>query len=507
MAKRIIYYYIYNLLSVMKSILLYVFIISMIGSSVLLFISYQVYSDQGVETIYVNSRPNNDLLTTEEIVDMYSHQDVLDLLSRVDLNEIEGYTVTNSLTNMLLLEDYDFDFELDSSMLEMSQEELEAKKPKQFLGMMTPIIFDNEYHFTSGDHEIVEGTFLNKESKQNGIIISKSVAEANDIKIGDVYYENTSVNLYNRLTGNANKSDEELADEYLIPLEVVGIYENKSSNKKTEDYEYGETFYITDEKLEEIGTTHKYLDRAIDYLDDQELRTKYSMLDYLVADIEEENNEYFGSIYLRVMVACSDLVCAEKYEDVFKKFNIEKEFDQSFDVINSTKFIEAADEPMLRFRNITIFAVIGFALFGIIAIAIQTILQFYERNQEFITLSSSGLKKSAIFQQLIVEDLIKVIIGIIPSIFIVKKLSEWIAGILAILREMSLNQSTTTIDRIFAEITGIQDYSGIETITIEVAEISLLLPILFAIFMTVVAVFIVKMIIFKRYNKNQKDFE
>lgn len=239
--------------------------------------------------------------------------------------------------------------------------------------------------FTDGAKKIVDGTMVTGDAKEDEIVISESLAEDNDIEVGD------TLEFY-------LPSD----DDTTYTFTVMGIFEEVSSDNSSNFMEMN--------ALNGSNQIYANISTVQDVLDDQgEDDTK------LVA-----NNGLNAEFYL---YSNDDL---DKFEDEVQ----EKGLSSYYSVTTNEEEINQQLEPIQNIVSFSIQFLIVILIIGVVVLTIINFLNIRDRKYEIGVLRAIGMSKVKVSSQLILEiffvAIISLVIGTTSGVLLVQPVTDTI---------------------------------------------------------------------------------
>jgi len=237
--------------------------------------------------------------------------------------------------------------------------------------------------FSEGNKKIVSGKMITKSSSDNEIVISKSLANKNNLKVGDEIEFNLP-----------NNDDEKLK------FKIVGIYSNTSEKNSNN--------FIEINALNEANQIYTNLS-SIESILSKQSDTSDKLID---------NNGLDVKIYLNKK---SDL-------SKFKKEVKQKGLSSYYKITTNKNQIKESLKPIENISKFSINFLIVVLVLGVIILSVINILNIRDRKYEIGVLRAIGMSKQKITLQFIYETLIislfSLVIGTCIGLTIMKPITN-----------------------------------------------------------------------------------
>ncbi|SFL38270.1 putative ABC transport system permease protein [Gracilibacillus orientalis] len=237
-----------------------------------------------------------------------------------------------------------------------------------------------------GKSNLVEGRVFTEEEIENGTpvaIISKKLAEKNNIQVGD------TLSLMNQIYEFSESGEEEITDSRDVPLEVVGIFEPQTVNTDSENQEQAD--FMDMELQNTIYVANEIVSQEI----------KYSVGD------QAEYEDYFIPAF--VLNKPED---AEAFEE-----EVTPLLPELFIVRHATDSYESIAAPIESMSTLSKYVLIVSIITTILIIGLVVLLFLRDRKHELGIYLSLGESRIRVIGQIVTEVLIVSIIGMTLSLF------------------------------------------------------------------------------------------
>lgn len=252
--------------------------------------------------------------------------------------------------------------------------------------------------------ELVEGRIFSQEEVDNGssvAIISKKLAEKNNLHVGDTFTLENAVYTYDDETG-----EEDLFTSRDVVLEIIGLFESRSVKTEQEnsgdqsifdwlDIDYQNTIYVSNEIV--IS------------------ESEYEWEEYMKADEEfaeimaEEDGsfEYYTPLFV---------LSNSEYSDAFAE-EITPLLPELYTVINATDHYDTIAGPINSMSKLSKYVLIAAVIATVLIIGLVVLLFLRDRKHELGIYLSLGEKRSRVIGQILIEVMVIAFIGITLSLF------------------------------------------------------------------------------------------
>lgn len=253
---------------------------------------------------------------------------------------------------------------------------------------------------------LVDGRVFTQEEVDNGTsvaIISKNLAEINNLHVGDTFTLDNAVYTYDENTG-----EEELVTSRDVVLEVIGLFEPQASIENAEedpdsgmydfmDVEYQNTVYVPNEVVS--------------------IETKYNWEEYLKADeafaemmTEEEEEQSFE--YYTPMFVLNNPEDSEAFEE-----EVAPLLPELYTVFSATDQYDSIAGPIESMSKLSKYVLLVAVIATVLIIGLVVLLFLRDRKHELGIYLSLGEKRSRVVGQILIEVMVVAVIGITLSLF------------------------------------------------------------------------------------------
>lgn len=252
---------------------------------------------------------------------------------------------------------------------------------------------------------LVDGRVFTQEEVDNGTsvaIISKKLADNNNLHVGDTFTLANEIYTYDEETG-----EEEFATSRDVVLEVIGLFEPQSIAEDAEvnadgdmmdwmDMEYQNTAYVPNEIV--IS------------------ETKYNWEEYMKADEayaemmegeEEESFEYYTPLF--VLNSPED---SEAFEE-----EVAPLLPELYKVFSATDQYDSIAGPIESMSNLSKYVLLAAVIATVLITGLVVLLFLRDRKHELGIYLSLGEKRGRVVGQILIEVMVVAVIGITLSLF------------------------------------------------------------------------------------------
>ncbi|MEI3605875.1 ABC transporter permease [Pseudogracilibacillus sp. SE30717A] len=252
--------------------------------------------------------------------------------------------------------------------------------------------------------KLIDGRVFTQEEIDNGTsvaIISKKLAEKNNLHVGDTFTLENQVYDYDDETG-----EEELIDSRDVVLEIIGLFEPQSVKKdqeeKTDDYmidwmdiDYQNTVYVPNEI---VASENKYYWEAYMKMDEE-----YAAM----VEEEDESFEYYTPVF--VLNNPEDI---EAFEE-----EVNPLLPEYYTVISATDQYDSIAGPMESMSKLSKYILIVAVIATVLITGLVVLLFLRDRKRELGIYLSLGERRSHVVGQILSEIMVVALIGITLSVF------------------------------------------------------------------------------------------
>lgn len=374
------------------------------GRSILIALTMVIIVTSILVSLAINSGTNQTLTdvrqqlgndVTLKVNMQYIQRQAIENMKNGKVNNMEIEPLTEELADKYIkskyITDYDYESEIalttDHKVVGESSKNNESvimggpnsEMPK--LKLVANLKSTYQREFKDGNKQVVEGRFYNEQDiveKKQVVVISKNLADLNDLKVGD--------NLAVKGMGNDNST---------INLEIIGLYEDKVQNDNFIPFPY--------------------------VIRDNELYTPLSTAKELFNN--SANNSSINS--------ATYFINDPKNMEAFKKEVIDSNLNQNnFALDANDRTYNKMVGPLQKLNSIIKIFLIIIILTGAIIMALIMTLTTRERKLEIGILRSLGVKRRKIALQFIVETLVIVMIALSVGVVFGNALSQGAADYL-----------------------------------------------------------------------------
>ena len=353
-----------------------------------------------------------DRLGTAATVDM--DYEAVDALSDAELEEIEfqdiGVDLIKQIGELSYVKNYDYSMStyLGSESIESYQDEdmeadfIEEGPSMDF--MLKGINYAPVIDFEEQKGKLVDGRVFTEEEVAGGTsvaIISKKLAEKNDLNMGDTFTLANEVYYYDEDSG-----EEEIVASRDVVLEIIGLFEpqsvKKDQDEKTDDdmmdlmdTEYQNTIYVPNEIVSS--------ERA------------FNMEEYLKADPEfaEMMEEEEGSFeYYTPMFVLNSPEDSEAFEE-----EVTPLLPELYTVISATDQYDSISGPIESMSKLSKYVLLVAVIATVLITGLVVLLFLRDRKRELGIYLSLGEHRSRVVGQILIEVMVVAVIGITLSLF------------------------------------------------------------------------------------------
>lgn len=387
MGLRIRLYLIHNIKNLFSNLFLYVLLITVVTSTIYTITTLNNITQQD-KSIYVNTVENYNLdgeENTEVSSEIYQTENLYDFA-----NQYSSLVKYRSETNMQVQipKDLTKDFGFDNQSNAVTQ----------------PFFDDRLLDFVDEEVILSDGIDLSKQ----GIIVSNSFLATHHLSVGDTfnfYVENPDAVVTTEEDQAIITTYNDINNLYLpIPAVIIGSYSPDFSDELANFYN-SSMFYGFD------PSNLIYTSRDITS------QLNYYQLIQMKKYLPDNANPNFDS--LRFLAVFSNESDAKDYQSQLSA-------DTRIISEDSVSKFNRLYEPLSKIKVNTILIAIFLSIVVLVTIALNNYLQDYKRRKELKSLRGLGLSEFKIFMQNILENLMVLFVAVIPSIFVVNKLSTFI---------------------------------------------------------------------------------
>jgi len=336
-----------------------------------------------------------DKLSEDELVEFDLQNVDIDLIKQIgELSYVKYY-------------DYSMSTYLGSESIESYQGEMEGEVIHHGPSMdfhLKGINYAPVIDFEEEKGKLIDGRVFTQDEIDNGTsvaIISKKLAEKNNLHVGDTFTLDNAVYTYDDETGN-----EDLVTSRDVVLEIIGLFESHSIKEDRGDnpdqdmfdwmdIDYQNTIYVSNEIV--ISETEYYWEEYMKA--DEELAA--------MMEEEEESFEYYTPLF--VLNNPEDSAAFE--EEVIPLLP------ELYTVINASDHYDSISGPIDSMAKLSKYVLIAAVIATILIIGLVVLLFLRDRKHELGIYLSLGEKRGRVVGQILIEVMVIAFIGITLSLF------------------------------------------------------------------------------------------
>lgn len=294
--------------------------------------------------------------------------------------------------------------------------------------------------FEEGKGNLVDGRVFTQDEINNGssvTIISKKVAELNNLHVGDTFTLDNSIHDYDFETG-----EETVAVERDVVLEIIGIFESQLMKEDTDedpnqgmmdwlDIDYQNTIYVANKVLSAENNFH------------MEYYMKNNPED---AEMFEEGGsfDYYEPIY--VLNSHEDIEAFEQ--------EVNPLLPQLYHVVSSGDHYDNIAGPVESMSSLSNYVLIAAVFATVLITGLVVLLFLRDRKHELGIYLSLGEQRGKVIGQILIEVLVVAFVGITLSLFTGNMLADQVSGTLMKADERSdYNDMMYPGDGIYSDLT------------------------------------------------------
>ncbi|WP_249869546.1 ABC transporter permease [Oceanobacillus saliphilus] len=371
-------------------------------------ISGAISIQQATGNVETNIKERLGAATTVEL-----DYEALDALSEADWEGFEiqdiGVDLIKQIGELSYVKYYDYSMStylgseaIDSYQGDMEEDYIHHGPSMDY--MLKGINYAPVLDFEEQKGKLVDGRVFTQEEVDNGTsvaIISKKLAEKNNLHVGDTFTLANAVYTYDNETG-----EEELVTSRDVVLEVIGLFESQSIREDAEvdpsrgmfdfmDIEYQNTVYVPNEIV--IS------------------ETEYHWQEYMKADEElaemmegeEQSFEYYTPLFV---------LNSPEDSDAFEEEVIPL-LPELYTVVSATDQYDSIAGPVESMANLSKYVLIAAVIATVLIIGLVVLLFLRDRKRELGIYLSLGESRSRVVGQILIEVMVVALIGITLSLF------------------------------------------------------------------------------------------
>ena len=340
--------------------------------------------------------------------------EAMEALSEADLEGLEGQNVGVDLIKQIgelsyvKYYDYSMSTNLGSESIESYQgEDMDVdyivEGPSMDF-MLKGINYAPVIDFEEQKGELTDGRVFTQDEVDNGTsvaIISKKLAEKNNLHVGDTFTLDNAVYDYDDETG-----EEKLLTSRDVVLEIIGLFESQSIKEDTEDNSSSGMMDFMD--VESQNTVYVPNEIVVS-------ENSYNMEEYMKADEEfaammaeeEESFEYYTPMF--VLKSPEDI---EAFEE-----EVTPLLPELYKVVSATDQYDSIAGPIESMSKLSKYVLLVAVIATVLIIGLVVLLFLRDRKHELGIYLSLGEKRSRVVGQILIEVMVVALIGITLSLF------------------------------------------------------------------------------------------
>lgn len=251
--------------------------------------------------------------------------------------------------------------------------------------------------------KLIDGRVFTEEEVSNGssvAIISKKLADKNNLSVGDTFTLENEIYNYDDETG-----EEEIVASRDVVLEVIGLFESQSVKEDVEvdsdtgmidwmDIDYQNTLYVPNEIA---ASENKYnWEESMKVMDEE-----------YVEMMDEEDFEYYMPLF--VLNNPEDI---EAFEEEVKPL-----LPEFYTVISATDQYESIAGPMESMSKLSKYVLLVAVIATVLITGLVVLLFLRDRKRELGIYLSLGESRGRVVGQILIEVMVVAAIGITLSLF------------------------------------------------------------------------------------------
>lgn len=261
--------------------------------------------------------------------------------------------------------------------------------------------------FEEGKGKLIEGRIFTAEEVDNGTsvaIISKKLAEINNLHVGDTFTLYNAVYDYDDMTG-----EEEMFSSWDVVLEIIGLFESQSIKEEQgdssdlgminwEDIDYQNTMYVPNEIIanENRINFEEYL----------------KMDEEFAAMVEEEGKSFQPYEFYTPLYVLNSPDDTEAFEE-----EIIPLLPEFYTVISATDHYDSIAEPIESMSKLSKYVLFAAVIATVLITGLVVLLFLRDRKHELGIYLSLGERRERVVGQILIEVMVVAFIGITLSLF------------------------------------------------------------------------------------------
>lgn len=252
---------------------------------------------------------------------------------------------------------------------------------------------------------LIDGRVFTQEEVDNGTsvaIISKKLAEKNNLQVGDTFTLENAVYDYDEETG-----EESIFSSRDVVLEIIGVFERQAVNteeKETSDggmmdwmdIDYQNTVYVPNEI---VASENRY-----NWEEYMKMDEEYAAM---MAEEEEETFEYYTPMYY--LNSPEDI---EAFEE-----EVTPLLPEYYTVISATDQYDDIAGPIESMSTLARYVLLVAVIATVLITGLVVLLFLRDRKRELGIYLSLGEQRSRVVGQILIEVMVVAVIGITISLF------------------------------------------------------------------------------------------
>ncbi|SDZ48776.1 putative ABC transport system permease protein [Evansella caseinilytica] len=259
--------------------------------------------------------------------------------------------------------------------------------------------------------KLVDGRVFNPEEVENGstvAIISKKLAEQNNLHVGDTFVMTNQVEYYDE-----KKQEEQIVESRDLVLEIIGLFEPQTLKENDDseedknnggmydfmDIEYQNTIYVPNDVL--LSESKFWQDAYMEALRENE--PEYAAL------MEQEDDQFINYTPIYVLNSPEDM---EAFEE-----EVTPLLPDYYTVRKATDHYDSISAPVESMSKLSNYVLIASIAATVLIIGLVVLLFLRDRKRELGIYLSLGERRGRVVGQILIEVIVIAIIGITLSLF------------------------------------------------------------------------------------------
>lgn len=252
--------------------------------------------------------------------------------------------------------------------------------------------------------KLIDGRVFTDEEVEKGTavaIISKKLAEKNDLKVGDNFTLDNEIYEYDDATGN-----ETLITSRDVVLEIIGIFEPKSVKEdKKEGSEHGMIDFMDIEYQNTV-----YVPNEIVAIENKYHWEEYAKVDEDFAEMMEEEEDTFE--YYTPLFVLNSPDDTEAFVEEVKPL-----LPELYTVISAADQYDSIAGPMSSMSKLSKYVLLVAVIATVLITGLVVLLFLRDRKRELGIYLSLGERRGRVVGQILIEVMVVAFIGITISLF------------------------------------------------------------------------------------------